>query len=94
MAHRKQWAQRLADGATAYSDHIPGVPIVEIAGDRRVLIEGHLGVTEYDTEKICVHMRYGSVCICGSGLELSLMTKHQLVITGCIQSLQLCRRCR
>ena len=46
--------QRLS--GTIYESNIalPGVPIVELAGDRRVLIENHRGVTEYGMERICV----------------------------------------
>ena len=93
MAQRGHWVQRLADGADLHAEQLPGIPIVELAGDRRVLIEGHRGVTEYSTERICVHMSYGTVCICGANLEMTRMTRQQLVITGRIQSLQLCRRC-
>ena len=32
---------------------LPGQPVVELVGDRRVLIENHIGVTEYGTERIC-----------------------------------------
>ena len=35
--------------------------IVEIAGDRRVLIENHFGVKEYSREKIGVKVKYGLV---------------------------------
>lgn len=93
MAYRGHWMQRLADGADLQGEQLPGVPVVEIGGDRRVLIERHMGVTEYSKERICVHMSYGTVCICGCGLELSRMTKQQLVITGHIQTVQLQRRC-
>ena len=67
-------------------------PIVELAGDRRVLIENHLGVITYGKEKIIVKVKYGAVCICGCSLELTHMTKEQLVIFGTIQSISLHRR--
>lgn len=66
--------------------------IIEIAGDKRVLIENHQGVTAYGKEKILVNVRYGCVCICGSQLEMMHMTKDQLVIYGAIYSVTLQRR--
>ena len=71
---------------------IPGMPLVEIAGERRVLIEHHSGVTEYGRERIGVKVKYGSVCITGSCLEVVRMTKEQLIVTGCIDGVQLLRR--
>jgi len=73
-------------------DAVPGQPIIEIAGDRRVLIENHHGVAAYGSEKILVHVKYGSVCICGCNLEMLHMTKEQLVIYGRIDSVGLQRR--
>lgn len=93
MARRRHLVQRLADGADLYTEPLPGVPIVEVAGDRRVLIERHRGVTEYSTERIRVRLGFGAVCICGNDLELTQMTRQQLVITGRIDSVQLQRRC-
>lgn len=85
---------KLADGADLSGEPLPGMPIVEIAGECRVLIERHGGVTEYSRERISVKVRYGTVTVCGCGLELTRMTKEQLVISGRIDSVQLQRRCR
>ena len=74
--------QRLADGADLSAEPLPGQPIVEIAGDRRVLIENHFGVK----------VKYGLVCVCGCDLELIRMTKEQLIISGRIDAVTLIRR--
>lgn len=71
---------------------VPGQPIIEIAGDHRVLIENHHGVAAYGKEKILVNVKFGSVCICGCSLEILHMTKEQLVIYGRIDSVGLHRR--
>lgn len=67
-------------------------PIIEIAGETRVLIENHRGVCAYDSNKILVHVKNGSVCITGCKLEIIHMTKDQLVIFGKIDSVGLLRR--
>ena len=84
--------QRLADSADLAGEPIPGQSVIEIAGECRVLIENHFGVQEYSRERIGVKVKYGAVLVCGCGLELSRMTREQLVISGHIDSVTLQRR--
>lgn len=84
--------ERLAEDTDLTMEPLPGQPIVEIAGDRRVLIENHLGVRAYGREKILVKVKYGCICVCGCGLELLRMTREQLVIRGKIDAVTLQRR--
>lgn len=92
MKEKRNLLQRLAEGADLPGEPLPGQPIAEIAGDRRVLIENHQGVKEYTREKICVKVKYGQLTVCGCGLELACMTREQLVISGRIDSITLHRR--
>ncbi len=92
MVEKKHWAMRLADSVDLSAEPLPGVPVVELAGACRALIEGHQGVTEYSGEEICVKVRYGMVAVCGCNLELTRMTKEQLVISGRIDCVKLVRR--
>lgn len=94
MAQNSHWVQRIADKADLSGESLPGVPVVELGGDRRILIERHRGVTEYSGERISVRLSYGMLCICGCGLELTRMTRDQLIITGRIDGIQIQRRCR
>lgn len=94
MVQKKHWAQRITEATDLEGEALPGVPLVEIAGDRRVLIECHRGVTEYSSQRICVRVAYGHVCVCGCSLELSVMTRERLVISGRIEVVQLVRRDR
>lgn len=87
-----QRLQQLAETINKTNNALPGVPIVELAGDRRVLIENHKGVIEYGSEQISVKVKYGSLCICGRNMELARMTGDQLVITGIIESVTIRRR--
>lgn len=92
MKHGRDWMQRLTEGLDLPAEPLPGLPLVELSGDRRVLIENHCGVTQYGKEKICVRVKYGQVSICGQELELARMTRGQLVISGRIDSVTLLRR--
>jgi sporulation protein YqfC len=70
---------------------LPGMPLVEIAGEKRVLIENHKGVTAYDSDKICVRVKFGQICVCGEGLSLAQMSGSCLIICGRIESVTLLR---
>ena len=92
MERPRRMMERLVDSADLSGEAIPGLPLVELSGDRRVLIENHRGVTEYSGERIGIRVRYGQVLVCGCGLELARMSKEQLVILGRIDGITLCRR--
>lgn len=93
MADKGRWVHRITDGAQLFGESLPGVSILELAGDSRILIERHGGVLEYGRERISIRMNYGSLCIGGSGLELKHMTRQLLVVTGCIDHIKIQRRC-
>ena len=78
-------------GADLPDEPIPGLPLIEIVDNRRVLIENHRGVKEYGETMIRIKVKYGSVCVYGQNLELTKMLKGQLIISGTIESVQLCR---
>lgn len=78
-------------GAEVLQETGVGMPLIEIAGDRRVLVERHKGVLGYDDKKVCVRLSFGKLQICGCGLKIMHMTKVQLVISGQIQAVMLQR---
>lgn len=73
-------------------DSIPFLPIAELAGDQRLLVENHSGVIYYSTEKIGIKVKYGELHICGCHMELQQMTLVKLVIRGQINSIVISRR--
>lgn len=89
MAKASKIFEKLVIAADLPDEPIPGLPLIEIAGDRRVLIENHFGVCEYSDQTIRVKVKYGSVCISGSDLILAKMTKGQLTVSGKISGVVL-----
>jgi sporulation protein YqfC len=85
----KHFMERIVTAADLQDEPIPGLPLVEIVGDRRVLIEQHYGVTQYGSCRISVRVKYGAVVISGAQLELTRMTGQQLIVTGKIECVQL-----
>ena len=77
MGSKEVW-KRLSEQTDVTA--LPRQSVVEIGGDRRVLIEEHFGVQEYSRDTITVKVRYGCVTVCGGDLELTRMTREQVEI--------------
>ncbi len=82
---------RLCQLSAIGSGTIPGVPLIEIIADRRVLIENHRGVYRYTREQICVHTTSGMIRIDGQKLFLEKMSHDQLTVVGRIDGVSMCR---
>lgn len=86
---RKDMMQRMTDVASRTGEPILKQPLLELCGEHRVLIEHHKGIGEYSSRFINVKVRFGSVMIGGTGLEICMMTSEQLIITGDIETVTL-----
>ena len=86
MAQNTFW-KKLAEDINAAA----ALPLVELAGAGRILIENHNGIAKYGTECIVIKMGYGNLEINGNCLEMAQITRHQLVITGRITMLTILR---
>lgn len=91
MKNKKGILSKLGEDASSYTQFLPGIPIVEIAGDNRVLIENHSGITEYSPKRIMIKVSFGCICICGDEMDLSCMSGQQLVISGKIDTVSIMR---
>ena len=82
---------RILEQMRQMDEPILSLPLVELWGNGRVLIEGHSGVLDYGTETITVQVSYGRVRVTGMELQLCKLCARQLVITGNITSISLIR---
>lgn len=92
MGKRRNLWDRLAETAEMPGEVLPGQSVLELLGDKRILIERHGGVVQYSPEKIGIKLKFGTVFVCGCALELIHMTQGQLVIQGRIDTITLHRR--
>lgn len=90
MKKEHRFWERLA--AEGWEEPMPTLPVLELAGDCRVLIENHRGIVQYSPEQIGVQVKYGRLLVCGCGLHLACMTRERLVISGRIDCIRLERR--
>lgn len=68
------------------------LPIVELVGKSRLLIENHQGVLSYSTKEIRIKVSYGCVIASGENLQLMEMSRVKLAICGIIDGLQILGR--
>lgn len=92
MKGNRKLLGRLPVLADLPAEPMPGQSVVELLGDNRVLIERHKGVWQYSCQCISVNMTFGSVSVCGSSLELMHMSRDQMVISGRIDGISICRK--
>ncbi len=67
------------------------IPLVELAGQNRVLVENHRGVLAYSLEEIQIKVSYGKITVVGCKLEIMQLNRNQLVICGQIDAVRLIR---
>lgn len=84
-----KFMEQLTGAADLPDAPIPGQPLIEITGEKRVLIEHHCGVSNYTRQQIAVKVKFGQILISGDALVLTRMTKNLLIISGCIESVHL-----
>lgn len=68
---------------------LPGIPIMEIYGDRRILIEGQCAVIQYGLNCIRLRNQCGIVSVCGCDLCMAELSSDRLVVTGRVESVSI-----
>ena len=91
MGNSGNWREQLREYMARSPEPVPGMPLVEIAGQGRVLIENHRGVCCCGREQMRIRVSYGEIAVSGHRLELARMSREAVVITGRIDSVTLHR---
>ena len=89
MFRRHNFLKSVLNFADMESELQPRVPVVELAGNRRVLIENHHAVIDYASDEIRVKVDSGEISVQGCDLQLAKLAKEQLVITGRVRCVAL-----
>ena len=87
----KDWMLHFADRTNLPDASVPGIPVIEIAGDQRVLIECHKGISAYSEQAVQIKVSYGKICVKGENLQLRQISRENLVISGRICGVELTR---
>ena len=87
----KDIVERMTEVVSRTGEPVLKQPLLELCGEHRVLIEHHQGIGEYSTQAINIKVRFGTILITGSCLEICKMTSGQLIITGNVDTITLLR---
>lgn len=87
----EKFSRRLPELFGIPDQTLPGVPIIEIFGDSRVLIEGHCVVTQYSGSQIALRNGRGTICVSGCDLCMAELSRTQLIITGRIEGISIAK---
>lgn len=90
--NKKPILSRIRSATRVGKEIFAQMPLVEIAGQNRALLENHMGVLAYSPEEIEVKVNYGKLTISGMNLRFSQISRDQLVIHGHIEAVKLQRR--
>ncbi len=91
MKEKRGFMDRFSSMSDLPLEPLPRVPLVELAGENRILVENHKGLAEYGCSEIQVKVSYGILCVCGRKLRIVNMTRQRVVIAGCIDNISIIR---
>jgi len=64
------------------------LPLIEICGYKRVLIENHFGIAMYSSQEIIIKVCFGCIQVLGCGLVIKKFCKEKIVISGDIDAIR------
>ena len=88
-ARRRSGAEKVAQVFSLPANVIAGLPLLELTGDRQLRVEGHRGILAYDAREIHIGGGKITIRVRGLGLELKVMNRQELLITGQIFGVEL-----
>ena len=88
-ARRRGPAELVAQLFSLPADAVAGLPLLELTGDRQLRVEGHRGILAYDAREIHIGGGKVTIRVRGLGLELKVMNRLELLITGQITAVEL-----
>ena len=61
---------------------LSGQPLLTLDGDLQLMVERHLGITEYGQERICIAAKAYTIQVQGMRMHLTAMDKDSIRIRG------------
>ena len=88
-ARRRGPAEWMAQIFSLPADAVAGLPLLALTGDRQLRVEGHRGILAYDPREIHIGGGKVTIRVRGLGMELKVMNRSELLITGQIFAVEL-----
>ncbi len=81
-ANRRTVKEKISEELDLPLSSMPGMPNIELAGNRQAIVEGCKGVLEYDDDVIKLNLGKSIVKFVGSDLSINSYRLEQAVISG------------
>ena len=88
-ARRRSPAEKVAQVLALPADAVAGLPLLELTGDKQLRVEGHRGILAYDPREIHIGGGRLTIRVRGLDMELKVMNRLELLITGQIFGVEL-----
>lgn len=86
--NKKSLVDRAVDAFDLPGEVLSGLPKLTVTGNRRVHIECHKGIVEYDGTMIVINGGAVLVKIRGEGLDIISMSAEEILIKGFVVSIE------
>ena len=88
MKNRRKMLERVSEIFELPGEVIADMPKFTVSGNRRMHIEGHKGILQYDRTLIAISAGSMILRVCGKTLEITSMSSEELLITGNIEKFE------
>lgn len=86
---RRGAAEKVAQVFSLPADAVVGLPLLVLTGDKELRVECHRGILAYDPQEIHIGGGKVTIRVRGLGMELKVMNRSELLITGQIFAVEL-----
>ena len=86
---KNQFKKLFSDSFSVPFDSICDIPNAQFTGNKKINIEGCLGIKKYDISEIIIKCKKHNLTIQGNNLSMLTFTHGKLSITGIITSYQI-----
>ncbi|MBQ6554707.1 MAG: hypothetical protein IJL89_05700 [Firmicutes bacterium] len=76
----------IAENLGLPKDAVLDLPLVSITGSCEIVIDNFKNIREFSDKNVCINAGSLHIQLCGSGLEISCLTKETLMIRGDIDA--------
>ena len=77
------------ESAGLHMEALANMPLLELCGEDRILVENHKCVVGYTDEEIIIRVNFGLIQISGDDMKITCVNREQVVIGGNIRNITL-----
>lgn len=90
MSGRGFFSERLVQSMDIPRLAMKGCPHIEMEGNREAIIDGCIGILEYDEDRIALNLGSIGIRFCGTDMRIVSFETQRTVICGCFATVEFC----